>query len=187
VPPDTQRGKSESDEIARPAELTQMFHIVLFEPQIPANTGNIIRLCANTGATLHLVKPLGFFLDDKLLRRAGLDYHELASVRVHSDISECVNQPESARRFAVTTRGLVRYDEVSYCGGDVFVFGSETWGLPAEVIGTFAADRTIRLPMQPGCRSMNLANAVAVVLYEAWRQTGFATSSEQAPTASGRL
>lgn len=151
-----------------------MFEVVLFEPEIPPNTGNIIRLCANTGVRLHLTRPFGFFLDDKLVRRAGLDYRELAEVRVHQDWNACVEALGRKRMFAVTTRGAVRYDLPRYSPGDVFVFGPETRGLPADLLESFSPELRIKLPMRAESRSLNLANAVAVVIYEAWRQCGFA-------------
>jgi tRNA (cytidine/uridine-2'-O-)-methyltransferase len=151
-----------------------MFHVVLYQPEIPPNTGNIIRLCSNTGAQLHLVKPLGFQLDDRQLRRAGLDYHEYAPVREHDDWSACRAALAGVRVLAFSTRGGQRYDAVGYAPGDAFVFGPETRGLPAEVLAGFEPERRVRLPMRPGNRSLNLSNAVAVVVYEAWRQIGFA-------------
>jgi tRNA (cytidine/uridine-2'-O-)-methyltransferase len=151
-----------------------MFHVVLYQPEIPPNTGNIIRLCSNTGAQLHLVKPLGFQLDDRQLRRAGLDYREYAPVRVHDDWSACRSALAGVRVLAFSTRGGQRYDAVSYVPGDAFVFGPETRGLPEEVLARFEPDQRVRLPMRPGNRSLNLSNAVAVVVYEAWRQLGFA-------------
>lgn len=150
-----------------------LFDVVLFEPEIPPNTGNIVRLCANTGAGLHLVKPLGFFLDDKLMRRAELDYRALAEVRLHENWRECVEALSGKRMFAVTTRGAIRYDAPRYERGDVFVFGAETRGLPAEILEAFPLDMRINLPMCESSRSLNLSNAVAVVVYEAWRQLGF--------------
>jgi tRNA (cytidine/uridine-2'-O-)-methyltransferase len=149
-----------------------MFDVVLYQPEIPSNTGNIIRLCANTGAALHLVKPLGFALDDKRLRRAGLDYHEFASIIVHQNWADCADKLKDRRIFAVTTKGVQRYDLADYADGDAFLFGPETRGLPSWILGTLN-ERRIRLPMAPGSRSLNLSNAVAVVLYEAWRQVGF--------------
>jgi tRNA (cytidine/uridine-2'-O-)-methyltransferase len=151
-----------------------MFDVVLFQPEIPPNTGNVIRLCANVGARLHLVEPLGFSMDDKQLRRAGLDYHELATVTVHPDWSACAKALAPRRMFAVSTRGHVHYAEARYERGDVFVFGAETAGLPADFLAAFERERTLRLPMRPGNRSLNLSNAVAVVVFEAWRQLGFA-------------
>jgi tRNA (cytidine/uridine-2'-O-)-methyltransferase len=151
-----------------------MLDIVLFRPEIPPNTGNVIRLCANAGARLNLVEPLGFSMDDRRLRRAGLDYHELATVVVHRDWEACRASLGERRIFAVSARGAVRYDEVAYAQDDALVFGAETAGLPAELLETFAPDRRLRLPMRPGNRSLNLSNAVAVAVYEAWRQRGFA-------------
>jgi tRNA (cytidine/uridine-2'-O-)-methyltransferase len=151
-----------------------MFHIVLHEPEIPPNTGNVIRLCANTGATLHLVKPLGFRLDARAVRRAGLDYRELAEVRVHSSLDECLGSLGQPRWFAFTTRASVAYTDAGYEAGDVFVFGAETRGLPQDVLESCPPGRCLRIPMRPDARSLNLSNAVAVVLYEAWRQHAFA-------------
>ena len=153
-----------------------MFHVVLFQPEIPPNTGNIIRLCANTGCQLHLIEPLGFELDDKRLRRAGLDYHEYASVSRHRNIDECLNMIGSARLMAFTTKANNSYVETQYREGDVFLFGPESRGLPPEVLERVPAAQRLRLPMRPGCRSLNLSNAVAVTVYEAWRQLGFAGS-----------
>jgi tRNA (cytidine/uridine-2'-O-)-methyltransferase len=147
--------------------------VILFEPEIPPNTGNAIRLCANTGATLHLVRPLGFTLDDARVRRAGLDYHELSRVREHVSLAECLAALDGARVFAVETTAGRCYDDVEYRAGDGFLFGRETSGLPAERLAGWPADRLIRLPMAPGNRSLNLSNAVAVVVFEAWRQLGF--------------
>jgi tRNA (cytidine/uridine-2'-O-)-methyltransferase len=151
-----------------------MFAIVLFEPEIPPNTGNIIRLCANTGAALHLIEPLGFSLADKALRRAGLDYHEYAAVRCHANWNACRNTLCGQRLFALSTRAGRCYGEVAYRPGDVFVFGPESRGLPLEILETFPAEQRLRLPMRPGNRSLNLSNAAAIVVYEAWRQQGFA-------------
>lgn len=150
-----------------------MFDIVLYEPEIPPNTGNAIRLAANTGARLHLVKPTGFTLCDKHLRRAGLDYHELASVTAHADWQACRDFFAGRRMFAVSTRATQRYDAPRYRDGDVFVFGPETRGLPRDVLAAFSPRQCIRLPMIPTNRSLNLSNAVAIVVYEAWRQLGF--------------
>ncbi|MDA8092785.1 MAG: tRNA (cytidine(34)-2'-O)-methyltransferase [Betaproteobacteria bacterium] len=150
-----------------------MFDIILFEPEIPPNTGNIIRLCANTGMGLHLVEPLGFRLGDARLRRAGLDYHEYAPVKVHRSWALCQENLRGRRFFAVTTRGGTRYADCGFRPGDAFVFGPETRGLPDAVLSEFAVERRIRLPMLPGSRSLNLSNAVAVVAYEAWRQQDF--------------
>jgi len=150
-----------------------MFDVVLYQPEIPPNAGNVIRLCANVGARLHLVEPLGFSMDDRQLKRAGLDYHELASVTVHRDWAACLAALAGRRMFAVSTRGRMRYADLAYTAGDAFVFGPETQGLPQAVLDTFAPERTLRLPMRPGNRSLNLSNAVAVVVFEAWRQAGF--------------
>ena len=156
-----------------------MFHVILHRPEIPPNTGNVIRLCANTGARLHLIEPLGFAIDDKHLRRAGLDYHEYASMQVHADLAAAVQAIAAVnaappRLFALSTRGGVRYDTPRFNAGDAFVFGSETAGLPAAVWDGIASEHRLRLPMQPDNRSLNLSNAVAVVVFEAWRQQGFA-------------
>jgi tRNA (cytidine/uridine-2'-O-)-methyltransferase len=151
-----------------------MLHIVLYEPEIPPNTGNVMRLAANTGATLHLVKPLGFALRDKTLERAGMDYRERAALRVHDSWSDCRASLPGLSFYAVTTRGTRHYDDVRYRENDVLVFGPETRGLPKEVLETFAPERRLRIPMVAGSRSLNLSNAVAVVLYEAWRQQRFA-------------
>jgi tRNA (cytidine/uridine-2'-O-)-methyltransferase len=156
-----------------------MFDVVLFQPEIPPNSGNVIRLCANTGSRLHLVEPLGFSMDDKQLRRAGLDYHELATVTVHRDWAACLAALGDGRLFALSTRGTVGYAEVAFRPGDVFVFGAETSGLPEEILAGFHAERCLRLPMRPGNRSLNLSNAVAVVVFEAWRQQGFEGASAQ--------
>ncbi|MBC8023462.1 MAG: tRNA (cytidine(34)-2'-O)-methyltransferase [Burkholderiales bacterium] len=153
-----------------------MFDVVLYRPEIPPNTGNVIRLCANTGARLHLIEPLGFSIDDKQLRRAGLDYHELAAMRVHAGWDSCMASLAPGRRFAFTRRASRRYDDVRYREGDVLVFGGETSGLPDDVLARFEPDALLKLPMRPGNRSLNLSNAVAVVVYEAWRQAGFAGS-----------
>ena len=154
-----------------------MFNVVLVHPEIPPNTGIVIRLCANTGAQLHLVEPLGFELDDAKMRRAGLDYHEWASVRVHPDwpslLKHC--QPDEARMFALTTRGECPPSSIAFRAGDWFIFGSESAGLPASLRDTIPAAQRLRLPMRPNNRSLNLSNAVAVVVYEAWRQLDFAT------------
>lgn len=152
-----------------------MFHIVLVHPEIPPNTGNVIRLAANTGCTLHLVEPLGFEMEDRLLRRAGLDYHEWATVRRHASWEALLaaERPDPRRRFALTTRGVARLDTVRWTPGDWLVFGCETAGLPAAVLDTFDADRTVRLPMRPGQRSLNLSNAVAVTVFDAWRAVGY--------------
>ena len=153
-----------------------MFRIVLVEPEIPPNTGNVIRLAANTGAQLHLISPLGFKLDDKQLRRAGLDYHEFAELRVHASFDALVasEDPPVDRMFAVTTRGARLLGEMTFAPDDWFVFGSETAGLPEGIRERFAQHQRIRLPMRPGNRSLNLSNAVAVVIFEAWRQANYA-------------
>ena len=153
-----------------------MFNVILYQPEIPPNTGNIIRLCANTGASLHLVKPLGFTLEDKQLLRAGLDYHEFASITVHEGWAECLARMEGRRIFAVSTKGRQRYDLVRYIEGDAFVFGPESRGLPPEILGSVSDEQRLRVPMVAGSRSLNLSNSVAVVLYEAWRQTSFGRS-----------
>ena len=151
-----------------------MFDVVLVHPEIPPNAGNVIRLCANAGARLHLVEPLGFSMDDRQLKRAGLDYHELATVAVHRDWAACRAALDGRRLFALSTRGAVRHADIAYEPGDVFVFGGETAGLPSAILDEFAESRRLRLPMRPGNRSLNLSNAVAVVVFEAWRQRGFA-------------
>jgi tRNA (cytidine/uridine-2'-O-)-methyltransferase len=151
-----------------------VIHVVLFEPEIPPNTGNAIRLCANTGATLHLIKPLGFSLDDKSLRRSGLDYHDLASVKVHSGFDACLDELAGARVFAVETGGRRCYSDLEYHAGDAFLFGPETRGLPAAVLDRVGRESSLFIPMRARSRSINLSNAVALVAYEAWRQLGFA-------------
>jgi len=148
-------------------------NVVLFQPEIPPNTGNIIRLCANTGALLHLVRPLGFRMDAKAVRRAGLDYRELAEVREHASLQACFDSLLRPRWFAFSTRGARRHDEVEYADGDALVFGPETRGLPDDVLALCPPDRQVRIPMLPGARSLNLSNAVAVAVYEAWRQSGW--------------
>ena len=156
-----------------------MFHIVLVHPEIPPNTGNVIRLAANTGCTLHLIEPLGFSLDDKQLRRAGLDYHEYASLQVHASWQDFLQraQPDPARLFAMTTRGSRPVQAQAFRPGDWLVFGCETAGLPAAIRDSFPASQRLRLPMLPTQRSLNLSNAVAVTVYEAWRQCSFAGAS----------
>jgi tRNA (cytidine/uridine-2'-O-)-methyltransferase len=153
-----------------------MFHIALYQPEIPPNTGNIIRLCANTGSTLHLIHPLGFLLQDKQLRRAGLDYHDLACVREHERL-ETFLEGTAGELFACSTRGETCYSDARYQPGDRLLFGPETRGLPQSLLDALSPQQVIRIPMQSGNRSLNLSNAVAVVLYEAWRQQGFATGS----------
>ncbi|MFA7242409.1 MAG: tRNA (uridine(34)/cytosine(34)/5-carboxymethylaminomethyluridine(34)-2'-O)-methyltransferase TrmL [Sulfuricellaceae bacterium] len=151
-----------------------MFDVILHQPEIPPNTGNIIRLCANTGAGLHLVKPLGFTLEDKQLRRAGLDYHEYAALKVHEDWETCLTHFAGRRLFALTTKGATRHSDIAYRPGDAFLFGAETRGLPPGMLETFPTDRRLRIPMRPDNRSLNLSNAAAVIVFEAWRQMGFA-------------
>jgi tRNA (cytidine/uridine-2'-O-)-methyltransferase len=154
-----------------------MIHVILFEPEIPPNTGNVIRLCANTGATLHLVKPLGFALDARAVRRAGLDYHLLASVHVHADLATCLAALPAARVFAIETRGERLYCDVRYQAGDALLFGSESRGLAPEVLERLGSEQVLRIPMLDGNRSLNLSNSVALVLYEAWRQLGFSAAT----------
>jgi tRNA (cytidine/uridine-2'-O-)-methyltransferase len=161
-----------------------VFHIVLFEPEIPPNTGNVIRLCANTGATLHLIKPLGFRLDDKSLQRSGLDYHDLAAVKVHANLEECLSRLGALRLFAVETGGRSRYSDVAYRAGDVFVFGPETRGLPDAAMERIGRENSLFIPMSENSRSINLSNSVALVLFEAWRQVGFAGASTGAGSGS---
>jgi tRNA (cytidine/uridine-2'-O-)-methyltransferase len=151
-----------------------VFDLILFEPEIPPNTGNIIRVCANTGTTLHLVHPLGFEIDDKRLRRAGLDYHEFAEIKQHDTLEACLEWLRGRRVFAVSTRGMRMMHEVEYRRDDVFLFGPETRGLPQAVLDDLPPEQVLRIPMRPDNRSLNLSNAVAVLLYEAWRQQGFA-------------
>jgi tRNA (cytidine/uridine-2'-O-)-methyltransferase len=152
-----------------------MLNVILFEPEIPPNTGNIIRLCANSGAMLHLVKPLGFTLGARALRRAGLDYHALAAVRVHPDFDACLAALTDARLFAIETAGKRLYSDVRYRDGDALLFGPESGGLPDRVLEQVATENVLRIPMRDGNRSLNLSNSVALVLYEAWRQLGFRT------------
>lgn len=151
-----------------------MLHVVLYQPEIPPNTGNIIRLCANTGCKLHLVRPLGFELDDRRLRRAGLDYREYAELREHDDLTGFIETERPNRLLALSTRGRRRYDQVAFAEGDALLFGPETRGLPQTLLDELPADQLLRLPMRPDSRSLNLSNSVAVVVYEAWRQLGFA-------------
>jgi tRNA (cytidine/uridine-2'-O-)-methyltransferase len=150
-----------------------MLHVVLYQPEIPPNTGNVIRLCANAGASLHLVRPLGFALDHAKLRRAGLDYHEFVNVAVHDDLTACLAALRQPRVFAFTSHADHRYAETRFEDGDALLFGRETSGLPNGVLASIPASRRLRLPMQPGNRSLNLSNAVAIAVYEAWRQMGF--------------
>ena len=150
-----------------------MLNIVLYEPEIPPNTGNIMRLCANTGCTLHLVKPLGFELDDKQLRRAGLDYREYADVREWDNLGTLLDEFNRDRVFAITTKGLINHTEVEFEAGDILMFGPETRGIPDSVLGLMTGNRKLRIPMLQNSRSLNLSNAVSIVVYEAWRQLGF--------------
>jgi len=151
-----------------------MFSLILYEPEIPPNTGNIIRLCANTGASLHLIEPLGFELDDARLKRAGLDYREFATVAAHKSLSDCLSKLEQPRVFAFSTRGKARHDSPQYRAGDAFLFGPETRGLPQAVLDALPREQRLRLPMKENSRSLNLSNSAAVVVYEAWRQLDFA-------------
>jgi tRNA (cytidine/uridine-2'-O-)-methyltransferase len=150
-----------------------MFHIALFEPEIPPNTGNIIRLCANTGAALHLIEPLGFRLEDKQLKRAGLDYHEYANLQIHKNWTDFKLEMAGKRIFAITTKGSQNYAKINFNAGDVFVFGPETRGLPETIRNEFTPEFRLRLPMLADSRSLNLSNSAAVLLYEAWRQLDF--------------
>ncbi len=150
-----------------------MFDVILYQPEIPPNTGNVIRLCANTGARLHLIRPLGFTLEDAQLRRAGLDYHEYATLRVHDSMEDAILEISPARLFALSTRNATRYDQVAFAPGDAFVFGPETRGLPEDLLASIPDQHRLRLPMRTGNRSLNLSNAVAVVVFEAWRQQDF--------------
>ncbi len=157
-------------------------HVILFQPEIPPNTGNVIRLCANTGAQLHLIEPLGFQIDDKRLRRAGLDYHEFASLRVHADLDQCLSalnaeQNKPVRLFALTTRGAVSSHATQFEPGDAVLFGPETRGLDQSLIDSLPPAQRLRIPLRPDNRSLNLSNAVAVIVYEAWRQQGFCGGS----------
>ena len=151
-----------------------MFHIVLFEPEIPPNTGNVMRLCANTGTQLHLIHPLGFDLDDKKLRRAGMDYRDIATINEHDSLEDFIEKVKPNRLFACTTKGTQNYAQVSYQPNDALLFGPETRGLPTEVLDSLPAEQCLRVPMQAESRSLNLSNTVAVMLYEAWRQQDFA-------------
>ncbi|HYM85518.1 MAG TPA: tRNA (cytidine(34)-2'-O)-methyltransferase [Pseudoxanthomonas sp.] len=148
--------------------------VLLYQPEIPPNTGNAIRLCANTGARLHLIKPLGFDMEDKQLRRAGLDYHEYATLQVHASLQAALATIAPKRLFALSTRGNQRYDQPRYAAGDAVLFGPETRGLTAEILEQLPPDQCLRLPMRPNNRSLNLSNSIAVVVFEAWRQIGFA-------------
>ena len=154
-----------------------MFNVILYEPEIPPNTGNIIRLCANTGCRLHLIEPLGFSLEDKQLIRAGLDYHEFAALRVYNTLQDCLKPFDPARIFALTTKGSQPFHTIHYQADDVFLFGPESRGLPIEALSRFDAGHRVRLPMLPHSRSLNLSNTVAVTVFEAWRQCGFGCCS----------
>lgn len=158
-----------------------MFNVVLYQPEIPPNTGNVIRLCANTGCTLHLIGPLGFDLSRKAVRRAGLDYDELASVRVHASFDACLSELQGSRLFSVETDGARAYSDATFGAGDALVFGPETRGLPASVLNRIPVERQLHVPMRPGNRSLNLSNCVALVAYEAWRQCGFEGAGAPAP------
>jgi tRNA (cytidine/uridine-2'-O-)-methyltransferase len=150
-----------------------LFELILYQPEIPPNTGNIIRLCANTGARLHVIRPLGFELDDKQLRRAGLDYHEFADIQSYDSLDECLQALNQPRVFAISTRGTTDYTAVSYQPGDAIILGPETRGLPQQLLDELPAERRLRIPMRPDNRSLNLSNAAAILVYEAWRQQGF--------------
>ncbi len=151
-----------------------MFDLILYQPEIPPNTGNIIRVCANTGTRLHLVHPLGFELDDRRMRRAGLDYHEFAALKEYPSLEACLAEFSGRRLFALSTRGSSNYADASYAQDDVFLFGPETRGLPQQTLDALPAEQCLRIPMRPDNRSLNLSNSVAIVIYEAWRQLGFA-------------
>lgn len=151
-----------------------MLHVILYQPEIPPNTGNVIRLCANAGASLHLIRPLGFELDHAKLRRAGLDYHEFVNLLAHDDLAACLEALHQPRVFAFTSHATRRYTDARFADGDALLFGRETSGLPEAVLQTIPGARRLRLPMQPDNRSINLSNAVAIAVYEAWRQLGFA-------------
>lgn len=151
-----------------------MFNVILYQPEIPPNTGNIIRMCANSGAHLHLIRPLGFDLSEKSVRRSGMDYAELADVKEWDSLAECMQALGSPRWFAISTRGVTRYDTSRFAAGDAFVFGPETRGLPADILGSCPIEQRLRIPMVAGNRSLNLSNAAAVVVFEAWRQLNFA-------------
>ena len=154
-----------------------MFHVILYEPEIPPNTGNLIRLCANVGASLHLVRPLGFTLDEPRVRRAGLDYHEMTSVREHDDLAACLAAIGPKRLFALTTKASRSVYAATFAAGDAFLFGPESRGLPESVLAALPAETWLRIPMREGNRSLNLSNAAAVTVFEAWRQIGFAGSA----------
>jgi tRNA (cytidine/uridine-2'-O-)-methyltransferase len=150
-----------------------MFHLILYQPEIPPNTGNVIRLCANTGVALHLIEPLGFDLEEKKLRRAGLDYREFTTVKTYGSLDACLDALGEPRVFALSTRGTTRYDTPGYAAGDAFLLGPETRGLPQAVLDALPDEQCLRLPMRPDNRSLNLSNTAAVIVYEAWRQLGF--------------
>jgi tRNA (cytidine/uridine-2'-O-)-methyltransferase len=150
-----------------------MFKLILYEPEIPPNTGNVIRLCANTGVSLHLIEPLGFDLDAPRLKRAGLDYREYASVQAHGSLAECLQELGQPRVFALSTRATTPHDQPAYSEGDAFLLGPETRGLPQEILDSLPPEQRLRLPMRAGSRSLNLSNAAAVIVYEAWRQLGY--------------
>ena len=150
-----------------------MFNLILYEPEIPPNTGNVIRLCANTGTSLHLIEPLGFDLEERKLRRAGLDYREFAVVQTHASLDSCLESLDRPRVFALSTRGTTRYDSAEFRKGDALLLGPETRGLPQDVLDALPEKQRLRLPMQSGSRSLNLSNTAAVIVYEAWRQLGF--------------
>jgi tRNA (cytidine/uridine-2'-O-)-methyltransferase len=154
-----------------------MVHVVLYEPEIPPNTGNIIRLCANSGNQLHLVKPLGFDLDDKRLRRAGLDYHEWVDVSVHDKLENLLKEVPHQNLYAISTKGTRNYSEPQFAQDDLLLFGPETRGLPAQLLASLNRSQVLRIPMRPGSRSMNLSNATAIIIYEVWRQSNFAGAS----------
>ena len=153
--------------------MTPVAHVILFEPEIPPNTGNIIRLCANTGAQLHLIRPLGFELDNKQLRRAGLDYHEYAEMKVHDNLNDCLQSLPGIRLFAFTTKASNHFHKAQFQAGDALLFGPESRGLPADLLASLKPEQRLRLPMMPDNRSLNLSNSVAVAVYEVWRQLGF--------------
>jgi tRNA (cytidine/uridine-2'-O-)-methyltransferase len=150
-----------------------MFHIILYQPEIPPNTGNAIRLCANTGCQLHLIEPLGFSIDDAQVRRAGLDYHHMAAVHTHANLPACLETLPTSRLLMIETVGCVPYSGHSFAAGDALLFGPETRGLPAEILSAYPTAPRLAIPMKPGNRSLNLSNSVAVVVFEAWRQLGF--------------
>jgi tRNA (cytidine/uridine-2'-O-)-methyltransferase len=166
-------GKLQSSPVFSWSSFKTMFSVALYEPEIPPNTGNIIRLCANAGAALHLIEPLGFAFADKDVKRAGLDYHDLASVQIHPNWAAFAQATANARLFAFTTKASRCYADVAFAPGDVFLFGPESRGLPDALLAALPEERRLALPMRPGNRSLNLSNAVAIALYEAWRQAGF--------------